>query len=212
MTSPVESAAPDTPAFQSRAFISSTLLATPAQGANTHHHPHLVTPTSVQAPFSSSQKRCSSTAARPHDKSTSNNFGNSSRAQRHCRACCFASALASITCFCAAIILLLSTSISRSNVESSQESVAAAELLKRCILSYGAGQSPNLLAFLQLPDAAFLLFISCFFLAASARSHFIACTPLSTNLPLCHLLSEYFPFLTLPYHYEQFGRVDCCER
>jgi hypothetical protein len=46
------------------------------------------------------------------------------------------------------------------------------------------GQSPKLFAFLQLPDAALLMFILCLFLAAAARSHFIACKPLPTNAAL----------------------------
>ena len=160
-------------ALQSPASISSSL------NAKLPQDPTIDFGSPERRPAFASPPSSSSSAAHPPSTAKSSGFVTAC-AQRQCWACYLTSAIASIICFCAAAIILLSfaTSSHVANAKASEESARAADSPPQCHHFNGPHQSNGLSAFLQLPHAALLLFASSVFLAAVSRSSFNACLPL----------------------------------
>jgi hypothetical protein len=123
----------------------------------------------AQAPPSSIESRGSASAADTRDNFQSNDTCVA-QARRRCWRCYFASAIASIICFCAAAILIWKQLHSDGNAAAAADT----QLSKYCHSFYGVKILPQFSLFQDLPDASFLLFVSSLFLAAAARSNFIA--------------------------------------
>ena len=214
---------PTTPAVQSPAFSqrdyqypqsTSPLFSTLFQGQNLGPSalspPPTVTPPSAHTDPSSLHSRCDCTATH-HFGNTTSNEAITVHAQRQCRSCFFACATVSVICHCAAILLFLSSVQAVSIVAASNQSTT-----NRCHYFYAcqlcAGDAPQIVAYLQVPPAALLLFILSLFLAVAARSYFTACVLLPFLPPFPSLFPIHSPPLTVLPLRQQLQCLDGCQR
>jgi hypothetical protein len=147
-------------------LIPSPLLATSSQDSSlAHSSPFFTSATARPAPVSS-HTRCSSITADFRGDALCN---DAAAGQRQLPTVCYAaSAIGSVICFCAAAIILMTTSKFETNPlgnATSSQDEAGVELSKNCHSFYGA---------FELKISVFLLFVSSLILAAAARSNAIA--------------------------------------
>jgi diazepam-binding inhibitor (GABA receptor modulating acyl-CoA-binding protein) len=151
----------------------------PSQDFNPTPSLREVPPASARSAFSSLHLRCSSVAADSSGVAQSSNSCRTPGQRQLPMVCYIASAIGSVICFCAAAIILMSASKFGTTAITSQAE-ASVESSQHCRLLYGAGEPPKISPFQELPDAAFLLFMSSIFLAAAARSNAVALDALAS--------------------------------
>ena len=156
----IEAVASDVPSSNLPPLIPSPLVVTSLQDSSP------TAATARPAP-SSSQARCSPITADSRADAQSNDAAPGQQLPMVCYA---ASAIASVVCFCAAAMILMTTSKFVTNPfgNATASLIEAGAELSNNLLSFYAAYEPNI--------SLVLLFLSSFILAAAARSNVVACT------------------------------------